>query len=117
MLPETGASTLARVTAQGLKVALIGLMAVLIVAGGIKLVAYAQHSAAEAEGVGQTVTVTISKKDTTAAVAEKLHAAGLVQSPIYFKTMMKLKGGSLRPGTYHLPIGLSVTEIITLITR
>lgn len=108
---------LVRAITQGLKVALIGLTALLIVVGGARYFAHLQHTAADAEGIGQSVKITIAKNDDTATVAHTLHQVGLIHSELYFKSLMKVKGGLLVPGTYVLPKGLSVTTLIALITR
>ena len=102
---------------QGVKVALVGVLAVLIVVGGAKYFAHVRHSAVEAEGVGQQVGITISKKDNASTVAQKLHQAGLIHSELYFTSMLKVKNAVLVPGSYTLPKGLSVSELITLIAH
>ncbi len=105
-----------RAVTQGLKVISIVVIAGLIVIGGMRFFEYYKDKAAAEEHIGQKVVITIKKGDDEAAVAKTLHGSGLINSELYFKTLMKVKNGEIAPATYTFTIGTSVSTIVDLIT-
>ncbi|MCZ6544272.1 MAG: endolytic transglycosylase MltG [Chloroflexi bacterium] len=79
----------------------------------------AATNARESDGAGQrlsplTATVVVSEGDSARAIGEALFAAGVIDSPARFETLVALFGyeSNLAAGTYDLEDGLSTTEII-----
>jgi UPF0755 protein len=105
-----------RAVTQALKVVSIVVIAGLIVVGGLRFFEYYRDKAAAEEHIGQKVVITIKKGDDEVAVAKTLHNAGLINSELYFKTLMKLKNGDIAPATYTFAKGTSVSNIVDLIT-
>ena len=100
---------------QVLKVVTIGVMAVLVLLGGVRAFDYYQEQSVPSD-VGSTFTITVSEDDDVDQVAAKLTDAGLIQTDLYFKTRMRIESKTLEPGTYLLVKGSTVPEIIDSIT-
>jgi UPF0755 protein len=105
-----------RAVTQALKVVSIVVIAGLIVVGGLRFFEYYRDKAAAEEHIGQKVVVTIKKGDDDAAVAKTLHSAGLINSELYFKALMKVKNGQIVPASYTFTKGTSLSNIVDLIT-
>lgn len=103
------------VVLQGLKIATIGLMTVLVIFGGSRFFDYYQGQHVSAN-VGKTVSVSVKEDDTVDQVAAKLHDKGLIRYEIVFKSMMQVSRKTFVPKTYKLKIGMTVTDIIDSIT-
>ena len=113
-MERTGA--VLRAVTQSLKVVSIAVIAGLIVIGGMRFFEYNKDKAAADEHIGQKVVVTIKKGDDESAVAKTLHNAGLINSELYFKALMKVKNGDIAPATYTFTKGTASATIVDLIT-
>ena len=104
-----------RVLTQSLKIGSIALIGLIMVAASAAFFNY-WTDRTRSEEIGRPVTVEITQDDDSASVAGKLSKARLIKYGFYFEARMRLDGGELRPGTYTIPKGDSVTEIIKRIT-
>ena len=104
-----------RAIVQTLKILTIAAAAILVVAGGVRVFAYAVDRST-AEDVGEPVTITIAKDETADQVADRLADAGLIRSKFLFTTQMRLSGGGLVAGEHRLRKGMTVEQIIDRIT-
>ena len=105
-----------RAVTQSLKIVSIVVIAGLIVVGGLRFFQYYRDKALADEHIGQKVVITIKKGDDAKAVAAKLHDAGLINSELYFTSLMKLKNVEIVPATYSFTKGTSANTIVDLIT-
>ncbi len=104
-----------RVLTQSLKIGAILLLGVTMIAGSAAFFNYwTDHT--RSEEIGRPVTIEITQDDDTSSVATKLTKAKLVKYGFYFEARMRLDGGELRPGTYTILNGESVSDIIKRIT-
>lgn len=104
-----------RILSSLLKVASIGVLAVVLAGGSVWFFNYWQDGQRSAE-IGRPVTVEITDEDDSGTVADKLTESDLVRYGFYFETRMRFSGVELSPGVYTLRIGMSVPEIINVIT-
>lgn len=104
-----------RMLSSALKVASIVVLAVILAGGSVWFFNYWQDRERSAE-MGRPVTVEITDEDDSGTVADKLTDSDLVRYGVYFETRMRFSGVELRPGIYTLRIGMSVPEIIDVIT-
>lgn len=104
-----------RVFVQAVKILSILALTVAIAGGSVWFFDYwTDRSASEMEG--RPVTIQITEDDDGGSVAEKLTDAGLVRYGFYFEQRLRFGGGELRPGTYTLRVGMSVPEILKVVT-
>lgn len=106
---------LVRVLTQSLKIISVLLLSVLVIAGSVGFFNYWTDRERDSE-IGRPVTITITADDDSATVAEKLTDAELIQYGFYFEGRFRLAGTDLRPGTYTLRHGMSVSDIIDTVT-
>ncbi|HWV35460.1 MAG TPA: hypothetical protein VNZ55_07505, partial [Thermomicrobiales bacterium] len=104
-----------RVLTQSLKIGAIVLVGLILVAGSAAFFNY-WTDRTRSEEIGRPVTIQITEDDDTSSVADKLTHAKLVKYGFYFQARMRLDGGELRPGTYTILKGDSVSDIIKRIT-
>lgn len=104
-----------RILTQSVKILSIVALTLLVAGGSVWFFNY-WTDREQSDMVGRTVTVSITEDDDTGTVASQLKDKGLISYPIYFETRMRFASGSLNPGTYQLRIGMSVPEIINVIT-
>lgn len=105
-----------RLMLSSLKVLTIVISTGLVALGGTRLFDHYLSQAQEEAGVGETVNLTISKKDDEDSVAEKLRKAGLIRSETAFKLTLKYVSRDIRPATYTLRRGMPVATIVDYIT-
>jgi UPF0755 protein len=106
---------LIRLFVQAVKIISIVVLTVAIAGGSVWFFDYwTQRSASDMEG--RPVTVEITAEDDGATVAEKLTDAELVRYGFYFEQRLRFGGGELRPGIYTLRVGMSVPEILEVVT-
>jgi UPF0755 protein len=106
---------LIRLFTQSLKIVSIFVVAGVIIGGSVVFFQYWTDRTASKED-GLPVTIQISEDDDTGSVAKKLADNDIINYTIYFEGRMRLSGGELRPGTYTLEKGMSVSDIIKQIT-
>jgi UPF0755 protein len=106
---------LVRILSSLLKVFSIVVLAIVVAGGSVWFFNYWQDQQRSSE-IGRPVTVEITDEDDTTTVAEKLTKSDLVRYGFYFETRMRFSGVELRPGVYTLRVGMSVPEIINVIT-
>lgn len=104
-----------RMLSSALKVLSIVVLSVVVAGGSVWFFNYWQDRA-RSEEIGRPVTLEVTQEDDSGTVAEKLTNAELVQYGSYFETRMRFSGVELRPGVYTLRIGMSVPDIIDVIT-
>ncbi|MEJ7838339.1 MAG: endolytic transglycosylase MltG, partial [Thermomicrobiales bacterium] len=104
-----------RIVTQTLKIASILVVAVMMVVGSVAFFDFWSERT-DAEDSGQAVRIAISAEDDTGTVAEKLADRDLIRWSWYFEGSMRISGDDLNPGTYVLRKGMSVNEIIDVIT-
>jgi UPF0755 protein len=105
-----------RILVQSLKIVTIALSALFIVFGSARAFEHLRNEVAKEERYGRTVTVTIRRNDDAEEVAQKLKDSGLINSELYFTTLVRFSGKEIRPETYRLTIGSSARTIVDLIT-
>jgi UPF0755 protein len=105
-----------RLTLQTLKVAAIATIALLTIAFGQRFFTY-YLDRAKANDTGP-VLFTIAPDESADAVGQRLADLGLINSTVYFKLELRLRGSEtqLRPGSHSLRAGMSVDEILNTIT-
>lgn len=104
-----------RILTQSLKIITIILVGVFAVGGSIWFFDYWQERESSAD-IGRPVVVQISQEDDAGSVADMLSDADLVRYGFYFETRLRFSDVQLRPGTYTLRMGMSVPEIIDVVT-
>lgn len=104
-----------RLFVQAVKILSIVVLTVAIAGGSVWFFDYwTQRSASDLEG--RPVTIEITAEDDGATVADKLTDAELVRYGFYFEQRLRFGGGELRPGVYTLRVGMSVPEILDVVT-
>jgi UPF0755 protein len=105
-----------RLTLQTLKVAAIATMAILTLAFGQRFFTY-YLDRATANDAGP-VLFTIAPDESSDAVGQRLADLGLINSTVYFKAKLRLRGSGsqLKAGSHSLRAGMSVDEILDTIT-
>jgi UPF0755 protein len=106
---------LVRVLTQSLKVVSIFVIAALVIGGSSWFFNYWQDRE-RADEIGRPVTIEVTAEDDTGSVADKLSDADLIRFSPYFESRMRFTGRELQPGIYTLRIGMSVPEIIDVIS-
>src|SRR3954447_18100376 len=86
---RTRRSRVLRIVSQCIKIGSIALIAVLVLFGSVRAFAYYRDEAARDAKNGQPVLVTIHTKDSSDAVAGKLSDAGLINSKLYFRVLLR----------------------------
>ena len=114
-LSEAG-TALVRIVAQSLKIATIAILALVVVFGGSQAFGYYRDQAAIDAKYGKRAVVTISSRDDTGEVAQKLKDAGLINSEMYFEALVRVSGKEVKPGSYSLRYDMSARTIVDLIT-
>lgn len=104
-----------RILTQSLKILSILVVGGVIVGGSFAFFDYWTDRNSDGEN-GTPVRIEITADDDTGMIADKLADADLVRWPIYFEGRMRLSGDEIVPGTYTLRKGMSVSEIIGIIT-
>jgi UPF0755 protein len=105
-----------RLVVSSLKVALIVISTAAVALGGFELFDHYKSQAEESAGVGERVIFTIGKNDDTSEVAEKLRKKGLIRSETAFELTVRYVDRNIRPATYELKKGMSVSTIVDAIT-
>jgi UPF0755 protein len=106
---------LIRLFVQAVKILSIVVLTVAVAGGSVWFFDY-WTDRTESEMVGRPVTIEITAEDDGGTVAEKLTDTELVRYGAYFEQRLRFGGGELRPGTYTLRIGMSVPEILDVVT-
>lgn len=67
---------------------------------------------------GESITIEIPQRSTTASISQDLYEKGLIRSPFFFQVYTRLKGldGRLQAGEYQLSPQMSLTEILDRLT-
>ncbi len=104
-----------RIIVQALKVLTVAAMAILVAAGGFRAFQLAVDEA-RPDDTGQPVKITIGRDESDEQVADKLEQSGLIRSKLLFQGQMRLTGGAIAPGTYTIRRGMSVPQIVDLIS-
>ena len=105
-----------RAVTQALKIVTIVVASLLVVGGGARAFEYYRDQANTKARFGQPVVVTIKKGDDSGDVADKLHEVKLINSKIYFETLVRFSGKEIKPASYSLNLGMSTRTIVDLIT-
>ena len=104
-----------RILLQTLKILTIAAMAILAVAGGSRMLAFATDMT-RPEDIGESVEITVAEDEPEDELAGRLAAAGLIRSTALFQGQLRLSSRTLEPGTYKLRKGMSGPQIIDRIT-
>ena len=104
-----------RVVVQTLKILTIAVVALLVAAGGQRVLDYALDRSTAADA-GRPVPFTVTQDDTGETMAARLHDAGLIRSEFVFETQYRLASGELVIGDHTLRKGMTVEHIIAEIT-
>jgi UPF0755 protein len=105
-----------RILVQTLKIGIIVILAGLVLVGGTRAFEYYRDQAAVEGKYGKRVLVTISSRDDTGEVADKLGDVGLLNSKMYFEVLVRVSGKEIKAGSYQLAHGMSTRTIVDLIT-
>jgi UPF0755 protein len=100
---------------HSLKIVTIVATAVLVAFGGRSFFDYYTDREADPR-LGQPYNLQVAEDDDADSLAAELSAAGLIRSALVFKTEMRLTSGVLQPGFYTLRYGMSVRDIVDVIT-
>jgi UPF0755 protein len=106
---------LLRLATSTVKIALIGITALAVLAGGIWFFNWYQDRTASAN-VGTPIVITIGEDDSVGDVADTLAKYDLINIKPYFEGLIRFQNKDLKPGTYRLTIGMSTSEIVKAIT-
>jgi UPF0755 protein len=106
---------LIRIFVQAVKIISIIVLTVAIAGGSVWFFDY-WTDRTESDLIGRPVTIEITEDDDGGTLAEKLTDAELVRYGFYFEQRLRFGGGELRPGVYTLRIGMSVPEILDVVT-
>ena len=103
-----------RLLFQSLKLLVILVMALAIVAGARQFAA----ALAPPPPAPVRVTVTVHPGDGPAEISRRLEAQGLIRSGATFRTLLRVRNaeGKLTPGSYPLIQGMSMNQIIDVLT-
>lgn len=104
-----------RFAASSIKVALIVIMTVTVIGGGLWFFDWYRTQTASAN-IGQQIVITIGEDDSVDDVADKLSRYDLINFQLYFKGLLRIESRSLEPGTYRLTVGMTTGEIVEAIT-
>lgn len=104
-----------RLTVQTLKIVSIITVAILIIAGAKAGFDYAIGESTDAR-TGQDVGFQVTGDDSADTVAIRLADEELIRSEFIFTNSLRLSGVNLLPGDYTLERGMSVPDIISMIT-
>lgn len=107
--------SLIRIVTQSLKIVSILIVAVVMIGGSVAFFDY-WSDRSDASDLGAAVRVEITEEDDSGSVSEKLTDRDLIRWGWYFEGSMRISGDDLNPGTYVLRKGMSVNEIIDVIT-
>jgi len=100
---------------HSLKIVTIVATAVLVAFGGRSFFDYYTEREADPR-LGQPFLLEVAADDDADSLAAELNDRGLIRSELVFKTEMRLTSDVLQPGFYTLRYGMSVREIIDVIT-
>lgn len=105
-----------RVMVQGLKLSVVLVLALVIVVAAQR--ALTNQLEASQQPVGTPVVFVVEQAESVDSIAERLHEAGLIRSPSYFKLRVRLSNADtrLRAGRFVLYTGMSVNQIIQTLT-
>jgi len=104
-----------RVLVQSLKILTIAVVALLVAAGGVRLLDYALDRSTAADA-GRPVPFAVAQDDTGETMAARLRDEGLIRSEFVFETQFRLATGELVVGDHTLRKGMTVEQIIAEIT-
>jgi UPF0755 protein len=92
----------------------VTLMALVVTCSGYLML---REIRAAASNVDQLVEVEIETGDTTAQIATKLRAGGLIRQPMLFTMLVRLRNldGQLQAGKYTLSPTMTMSEILTIL--
>jgi UPF0755 protein len=107
--------SLLRFATSSIKVALIAIMTVAVLGGGVWFFDWYRDQTASAN-IGQQIVITIEEDDSVDDVAEKLTRYDLINFEMYFKGLLRIQSRNLEPGTYRLTVGMTTGEIVSAIT-
>lgn len=105
-----------RVMVQALKLAAVLVLAVVIVIAAQR--ALVARLEATSQPAGTPVVFQVQQDESIDSIAERLHEAGLIRSPAYFKLRIRLSNADtrIRAGRFTLYTGMSVDQIIRTLT-
>lgn len=105
-----------RVMVQALKLAAVLVLAVVIVIAAQR--ALVARLEATSQPAGTPVVFQVQQDESIDSIAERLHEAGLIRSPAYFKLRIRLSNADtrIRAGRFTLYTGMSVDQIISTLT-
>lgn len=104
-----------RLATSSVKIALIGISALAVLAGGIWFFNWYQDQTASAN-LGEPIVITIGEDDSVGDVADTLAKYDLINIKPYFEGLIRFQNKDLKPGTYRLVVGMSTNEIVKAIT-
>ena len=104
-----------RILTQTIKIVAIAGIGLLVAVGATRAMAYYLDEV-RAEDAGRPVTVAIADGDGASDVAAKLEDEGLIRSKTYFETQIRLSGVDLVVGEHNLRKGMSVPELVDVMT-
>ncbi|HET9016521.1 MAG TPA: endolytic transglycosylase MltG [Thermomicrobiaceae bacterium] len=101
---------------QAIKVLMVAALAFVMV-GSAR--AALTHFSTASNPPDRTVTFVVGRNEPSTQVAQALQAAGLIHSTTVFRLELKLSNptGGLTPGSYQLNTGMTVSQIITALSR
>lgn len=65
---------------------------------------------------GDLQTFEVKKGESAATIAQHLHSAGLIRSPLYFRILVRLKGLSLQAGTFQISPAAPPDQVALVLT-
>lgn len=104
-----------RALTQTLKIISVLVVSGVVVVGSVAFFDY-WTDRSQSDAIGRPVTFEVTEDDTGSTLSDKLTDADLIKYVLYFETRYRFSGADLRPGTYTLRRGMSVSEIIDAIT-
>ena len=104
-----------RILTQTIKIVAIAGIGLLVAVGATRAMAYYLDEV-RADDAGRPVTVAVADGEGASDVAAKLEDEGLIRSKTYFETQIRLSGVDLVVGEHNLRKGMSVPEIVDVMT-
>jgi UPF0755 protein len=105
-----------RLVVSSLRILVILISTAVVGLGGVRVFEHYQNEAEADSGVGERVVFTVDEDDEVEDVAENLRKKGLIRSEQAFQLTVRYVDRDIKPQSYTLVKGMSISTIVDLIT-
>src|SRR5687767_321059 len=105
-----------RLVVSSLRILIVLISTAVVGLGGVRVFEHYQNEAEADYGVGERVVFTVHDDDEVEDVAENLRNRGLIRSEQAFELTVRYVDRDIKPQSYELIKGMSVSTIVDLIT-